>query len=1204
MLTATRLSIKPYFYPLGNTPATHLLRNHLPSVEPVEILAIGCGDVRNILFTIWSEQRRACKFNFTACDYDAAVLARNVFLLTAVTRNPSSKDIERLWRTYYHFYVTSTDLLWIQEHCKKLLAASDSISTWNDSPFGSSLKFSTQTSLSEVRHFWNLYAQARTEEEDFEVRQAIMSVHDSNVQAMVTSGERYAGAHGVSACGIIRDAFNAFWRTGVVAGNDQDTSILREDDGGRVNPLMSVSQSDKFDVHRTSDPLVGFHLAEVFDVPQPAGAALNSLARLAKSQFSEWLNTFASSIASSSVNIMNHCGDAVNFSYALRSIQGCTTIPSYTYFYNKPYSAVPLDPPSSVVTSYDVIDTSNVMDHIGLLALLPAVVPLLSERPGSVLYTDNLVQGSEKSERLLETLLHSNVTMSSLLLGVAPTGYLLGSMTDSTLVEQFHDMVPSSNQKQYRVRVSWQRAAQGDSMVPTVKSASYHLNMDPRELASYFMQTYLAMFRETEDLSIWSEVLTRKKTRPLAGDVDYYSRLTLVTLIASAKRIISTDWQECVGALVQMMKDDTSLCWGSKRLQELYMHLHLSGLWHIPALEEGPLRAKCGDLTRPSSESGDTGVLGKHILPGTVHVALIVPRSDLTCLTVHPVDVVGTPGVHLWLRNKVFEASFFAIDVFFGHFESDDLEVARVVEDAHGWSGTSDLIVTCKMPTWGLLVGPRQDVHIELDINTSRPVLGRIAEPGTRARHYTATLESENVRILATPPSTKPDAVFDTYSTANSEPPGSTSASVALNPDGTVQSIGVTNNFADDSEESRALKNGGMVTVSQISPCVLAACIGNLKHESKFFFPFPINGAAYKMKIARQSSWIEIRAPTSNALQPSGYDLDPFPIISQGTGFLAWDFNRVDPDLQPQIDTSASNCAFLQPLWATSLSRRELAQVNATQVTSSMPPMAQLKEVIRQWFLAYAGVSGNANGQDIRLFTLMRDVRSNKIIPEWMVVAKALRHDRDTGSVFMDAFFVPSTPEVIKLNPYKNVVNGKLVGNTAVIIASKEAMELWQRLVPALAERCRSWEHTSDCKYRVKSDKTSFCGCGQGQDAAIMPEPYKKIARFATRIAIPIIFAVPYVEAVGGQEVMIELATALQQHLKTSQHQGATDAMLSAALKTGQDLKQKTTDNASCDNCGVNKPGLKMCGRCEKVKYCNHACQKAAWKTHKKVCKR
>lgn len=82
MLTATRLNVKPSFYPLGNTPATTLLRNHLSGVEPVEIFAIGCGDVRNILFTIWSEQRRACKLNFTACGYDPAVLGKHTSYLT------------------------------------------------------------------------------------------------------------------------------------------------------------------------------------------------------------------------------------------------------------------------------------------------------------------------------------------------------------------------------------------------------------------------------------------------------------------------------------------------------------------------------------------------------------------------------------------------------------------------------------------------------------------------------------------------------------------------------------------------------------------------------------------------------------------------------------------------------------------------------------------------------------------------------------------------------------------------------------------------------------------------------------------------------------------------------------------------------------------------------------------------------------------
>ncbi len=109
-------------------------------------------------------------------------------------------------------------------------------------------------------------------------------------------------------------------------------------------------------------------------------------------------------------------------------------------------------------------------------------------------------------------------------------------------------------------------------------------------------------------------------------------------------------------------------------------------------------------------------------------------------------------------------------------------------------------------------------------------------------------------------------------------------------------SIGVTNNFAPDSEESRALKSGGVVKISQIYPCVLAVSIGESKNISKFIFPFPVDGAACKMKIARKSSWIEVKAPTPNALQPGGFNLDPFPVIGQGSRSLTWGMGRVDPD--------------------------------------------------------------------------------------------------------------------------------------------------------------------------------------------------------------------------------------------------------------------------------------------------------------------
>jgi hypothetical protein len=319
------------------------------------------------------------------------------------------------------------------------------MSTWNHSPFGSSLKFSTQACLFEVRRIWSLYAQTRTMQQDGEVRHAIKSWYDRYIveqdgPSIVLNGVRSAGAHCHLVGNTLNKAFHSFWETGVVAGNSLDIATLRQDDGGRVNPLMAVSSFGSFNVHHGLDPLIGFHLAEVFDLPQTPNETMNSLAHLVKSQFSGWCHEFASSVASSTVSIMHHCGDAVNFSHALQAIEGSATLPPSTYFCTKPWSAVPLELPSEMLTRYNVIDTSNIMDHVGLLNLLVATVSLLSGRRDSVLYTESFLEGAKKSEKLLETLLHSNVTVSSLLFGVAPVGYLLGTMTDTTHIELMLEM--------------------------------------------------------------------------------------------------------------------------------------------------------------------------------------------------------------------------------------------------------------------------------------------------------------------------------------------------------------------------------------------------------------------------------------------------------------------------------------------------------------------------------------------------------------------------------------------------------------------------------------------------------------------------------------------------------------------------------------------------------------------------------------------
>lgn len=54
MLHPVAVNIVSFFYPLGNTPAVCLTQD-LPPGEAADILLLGCGDVRNILFTTYSD---------------------------------------------------------------------------------------------------------------------------------------------------------------------------------------------------------------------------------------------------------------------------------------------------------------------------------------------------------------------------------------------------------------------------------------------------------------------------------------------------------------------------------------------------------------------------------------------------------------------------------------------------------------------------------------------------------------------------------------------------------------------------------------------------------------------------------------------------------------------------------------------------------------------------------------------------------------------------------------------------------------------------------------------------------------------------------------------------------------------------------------------------------------------------------------------
>ena len=54
MLHPTFVNLVSFFYPVGNTPAVCLTQD-LPRDRKANVLLLGCGDVRNILFTGYSD---------------------------------------------------------------------------------------------------------------------------------------------------------------------------------------------------------------------------------------------------------------------------------------------------------------------------------------------------------------------------------------------------------------------------------------------------------------------------------------------------------------------------------------------------------------------------------------------------------------------------------------------------------------------------------------------------------------------------------------------------------------------------------------------------------------------------------------------------------------------------------------------------------------------------------------------------------------------------------------------------------------------------------------------------------------------------------------------------------------------------------------------------------------------------------------------
>jgi hypothetical protein len=1212
MLVPCFVRLRYYFYPIGNTPALNLLRDAstAPTAE-CKILCLGSGDARNVLFTLWTEPSRDDRLiHFTTCDYEPAVLARNIFLFSYLMSDQqkvcgTKTSTEMLWNMYYHMFVTSDVLSAMIEHLEMLLKASGSIDDWTVSPCGGVLRFLGASSLFEMRTYWGLYLDAaRRRDQIAQIREEIAAIHEPH-SAEATyhlSGVRSGGLHGIAHYAVLGSTFRAYWKTGVVAGNQQDVSALQREKGGHTNPLLLVSSAPRgdFAMHYGTDPIFGYNVAPALDDSSDVSNASERLAMIVKAQFHDWCVAFVQHARAQTVQISFHCGDALALCHTLQRRAAIPPkVPEHLYSYIRPWSAVPISLDrrldSYSLKDFHVIDTSNISDHIGILNLLPAAVPLLSSANNAVLYTETLLPESLDPDKYCDELLRADTKAICILMNLAPVGYLLGTSTEHFGTEAAADSLSgrAESKRQKRMRLTWKHPGGGDH-VSSSKASPFPIrpSVEHRELASFLFQWYLNIFSPFEDISRRFRSLGTG-IDPFLTRINFNSRTTLVALIGLIRQRIETDWQACLQTMLEMIESDRSLLIGSNSLQELYTLLQMSGLMDISAMKLPP-HVNAGIHAAAFGTTALKNLKRYPNLPNVICVVLIVPRAKLNVITSMSLDQLSTPGLQLNVHDHgTFDNSFFALHTCFGKLLLDkDLALSKIEEDPAGWKGKADLLVSCMIPSFYFLLGREGGTQISLRIIptvASTPLASTLGM--FQCVYQTSVNDRKNVQLLPSLPNVvrSPGLIRGAWDSALPSP-----AAVHLSlTSGTPEKFTLRATFEQDKEQED-LKNRSPVTVQQVSPCSMAITFGD--HSRELRFPFPVNGRRCHTKISRKQCWVEISvALTSAAQHAGGYTLSPFPLISDRGQLVPWMLGKVNLSKCPIIPSDA-NLPYLESFIGMSMSQKEkMLNRGEVSISTHEKDFFDFKKSIAVLFIrTQTRLGQRRNTHNVFRMTVNDDC-------DFLIFTNGIHHDQAVGSICLGAYVLPLTAQTLgsKLDGLGQLFhNPKQIG----ISISKGEETLWKQAMPALVERCRyDWEHKPSCEYNidgvfkcprsVKHSETPICSCGEGHDTDLLPSEYAFFAPYVTRVAIPILSALPYVEPMA---------------FTIAPEAYATTAKGSGNPVTAVNHAKNSTSNSSqaCDYCRSPSRKLSICKGCNAVWYCDRDCQKAGWKAHKSDCKK
>ncbi|KAJ7864797.1 hypothetical protein B0H14DRAFT_430125 [Mycena olivaceomarginata] len=1095
-----------YFYAIGNTSAVSLARDVAPDKD-ISLLLLGCGDPRNVLFTLFSEHDAATrKLDFTCVDFEPAVLARNILLLSMVI---DKKDPANIFDIFFHLYLETGSLSLLTSQCRVLLDASMTLKSWKESSYGSTLRMSSRHTLTELRRHWAQYARMHVLPNsqldlivaNFKagVKQYQSEYHKPEARIMMHPS-RSAGPLMMYAMQTLSDCFYDFWKYGTTF-----VSAARRSAATLLNPTFVYTQAGiGCHVHYGTDPVMPFHLAPIFGNHRDTAPSRSDIMSGIRAQFQDWCAAFRNHHERGLCIVRVFFADVILGARALQAykesgveqtkIPVCQWCTETITLDKEEYKDAPL--------IFNVIDTSNLDDHIGVLNVLVTSIPFLPDSGDGVLYLESLLfQNHGDAPKDFTKRFHADLTVMSVLFRLSPVDLITGYSTRSDI----HELLAYESSRgaavlhQYHRATTWKTLRSDPPVV------------DPRQLGTFIYDLYHALFEEEDNQTFWLRHPVNPPFAMAHSSISPYNRESFVVLLGFIRDRLQVPREEWIAVLDRFFEihgSDSSMKMDTVNCQDLAGLLHFHGVYTIDFY-----RLKY--VARVEPFSAWTKV------PPLVRVFLTVPREKLRILTE---GLPVTPLLQAGMRSPAMLNIFTSIHAAFGIVSAIGTPANPKVyfeEDPKGFRGTKPLVISFVMPATLLTGdGPNYDpprnilIFFGFKSNPTNTMLYMKRLDFGLEIHSARLLDKKSVLVLPeqplrSAPSTSPRVPSAPGQIGSQSPIGAN-----FNEECDLLESFSAKIDVEDEQAKATLQSSGTVVVQQISSGIVQLALGGRTQAVNF--PVPVAVGRHRLRVARKSLWIEIIVPLRTSLAQGGINVDPFPIAVHD--LVPWSVHRVNLERLPVLNLKTCQLnTWLNPHVAGAFSEREARAKKKKEVDALM----FVKDSIISIIIHASGTQ--SKGSSPQPVFALRDQATNSW--DTVLFVDRLRFDLSAHTVVCDGFVLPlSFERGFKIQQGLS----KLIPEMRGIPLEPGELASWKQLLPVLVERCRTWTHRDSCQYVVEGrvpltteiEAIPLCACGEGRDVQRMHDVplWQPLAKYCTRIALSPLFAVSYLENVGRKD--------------------------------------------------------------------------------------